>query len=63
MQPLDTKQLDYVYSLPYERWYPKCYESLGGVPVSTRYCFQLHTTVVVSVLVISAHSHFIRAER
>ena len=32
MQPLDTKQLDYVYSLPYERWYPKCYESLGGVP-------------------------------
>ena len=27
MQPLDTKQLDYVYSLPYERWYPKCYES------------------------------------
>lgn len=32
MQPLDTKQLDYVYSLPYERWYPKCYEKLGGVP-------------------------------
>lgn len=32
MQPLDTKQLDYVYSLPYERWYPSCYEKLGGVP-------------------------------
>lgn len=32
MQPLDTEQLDRVYSLPYERWYPKCYESLGGVP-------------------------------
>lgn len=32
MQPLNTKQLDYVYSLPYERWYPKCYEKLGGVP-------------------------------
>ena len=32
MQPLDTKQLDYVYSLPYERWYPQCYEKLDGVP-------------------------------
>lgn len=32
MQPLDTKQLDWVYSLPYERWYPPCYEKLGGVP-------------------------------
>ena len=32
MQTLDTKQLDYVYSLPYERWYPQCYEKLGGVP-------------------------------
>lgn len=32
MQPLNTKQLDYVYSLPYERWYPQCYEKLGGVP-------------------------------
>ena len=32
MQPLDTKQLDYVYSLPYERWYLQCYEKLGGVP-------------------------------
>lgn len=32
MQPLDTKQLDYVYSLPYERWYSQCYEKLGGVP-------------------------------
>lgn len=32
MQPLDTKQLDYVYTLPYERWYPQCYEKLGGVP-------------------------------
>ena len=32
MQPLDTAQLDWVYSLPYERWYPPCYEPLGGVP-------------------------------
>lgn len=32
MPPLDTKQLDYIYSLPYERWYPPCYEKLGGVP-------------------------------
>ena len=32
MQPLDTKQLDWVYALPYERWYPDCYETLGGVP-------------------------------
>lgn len=32
MHPLDTKQLDYIYSLPYERWYPKCYEKFGGVP-------------------------------
>ena len=47
MQPLDTKQLDYVYSLPYERWYPQCYEKLGGVPgiqevlfsITNRGCF------------------------
>ena len=32
MPPLNTKQLDYVYSLPYERWYPDCYKPLGGVP-------------------------------
>ena len=32
MQPLGTEQLDWVYSLPYERWYPPCCESLGGVP-------------------------------
>lgn len=32
MPPLDTKQLDYVYSLPYERAYPKCYDKFGGVP-------------------------------
>ena len=32
MQPLDTKQLDWVYALPYERWSPDCYEPLGGVP-------------------------------
>jgi len=32
MPPLNTKQLDYVYSLPYMRTYPKCYEKLGGVP-------------------------------
>ncbi len=32
MPPLNTKQLDYVYSLPYMRTYPKCYDKLGGVP-------------------------------
>lgn len=32
MSPLNTKELDYVYSLPYERGYPKCYEKLGRVP-------------------------------
>lgn len=32
MPPLDTEQLDWVYSLPYERRYPECYEKLGGVP-------------------------------
>ena len=35
----------------------------ASYPVSTKYCFQSHTTVVVSVLVISAHLLFIRAER
>ena len=32
MPPLNTEQLDKVYSLPYERYYPECYEELGGVP-------------------------------
>ena len=32
MPPLNTRQLDWVYALPYERWYPKCYDKLGGVP-------------------------------
>ena len=32
MPPLNTRQLDWVYSLPYERYYPECYEELGGVP-------------------------------
>lgn len=32
MPPLDTKQLDWVYALPYERRYPVCYEQQGGVP-------------------------------
>ena len=32
MPPLNTQQLDWVYSLPYERYYPPCYEELGGVP-------------------------------
>lgn len=41
MQPLDTKQLDYVYSLPYERWYPQCYEKLGGVPVIQEVLFSI----------------------
>lgn len=41
MQPLDTKQLDYVYSLPYERWYPQCYEKLGGVPGIQKVLFSI----------------------
>ncbi|MBR1482698.1 MAG: YgiQ family radical SAM protein [Ruminococcus sp.] len=32
MQPLNTEQLDWVYALPYMRWYPPCYDALGGVP-------------------------------
>lgn len=32
MHPLSTKELDDVYSLPYERGYPKCYDKSGGVP-------------------------------
>ncbi len=32
MPPLTTKELDYVYSLPYERTYHPSYEELGGVP-------------------------------
>lgn len=32
MPPLNTQQLDWVYSLPYERYYHPSYESLGGVP-------------------------------
>lgn len=29
---LTTPELDRIYSLPYERYYPPCYEKLGGVP-------------------------------
>ncbi len=32
MPPLTTEELDWVYSLPYERDYHPSYESLGGVP-------------------------------
>ncbi len=32
MPPLNTQQLDWVYSLPYERYYHPSCESLGGVP-------------------------------
>ncbi len=32
MPPLTTEELDWVYSLPYQRYYHPCYESLGGVP-------------------------------
>lgn len=32
MYPLNTGQLDHVYSLPYERYYHPSYEALGGVP-------------------------------
>ncbi|MBQ0098473.1 MAG: YgiQ family radical SAM protein [Oscillospiraceae bacterium] len=31
MPPLATEELDYVYSLPYERWYHPSYEKVGGV--------------------------------
>lgn len=31
MPELKTDELDYVYSLPYERWYHPSYESVGGV--------------------------------
>lgn len=32
MPPLTTKELDWVYSLPYQRFYHPSYESQGGVP-------------------------------
>lgn len=32
MRPLNTDELDHVYSLPYERYYHPSYETLGGVP-------------------------------
>lgn len=32
MPPLTQQELDWVYSLPYERTYHSCYEKLGGVP-------------------------------
>lgn len=32
MPPLCTDELDFVYSLPYERMYHPMYESMGGVP-------------------------------
>ncbi len=32
MPPLTTEELDYVYSLPYERAYHPSYEEFGGVP-------------------------------
>ncbi len=32
MRPLNTEELDRVYSLPYERYYHPSYEKLGGVP-------------------------------
>ena len=32
MPPLETAELDHVYSLPYMRTYPPCYEKEGGVP-------------------------------
>lgn len=31
MPPLTSKELDYVYDLPYERWYHPSYEKEGGV--------------------------------
>lgn len=32
MPPLTTEELDWVYSLPYERMFHPVYESMGGVP-------------------------------
>lgn len=63
MQPLDTKQLDYVYSLPYERWYPQCYENSAVYRVFRRYFSQLLITVVALALAISVRLRFIREER
>ena len=41
MQPLNTQQLDWVYSLPYERDYPRCYDALGGVPGFSEVMFSI----------------------
>lgn len=32
MPPLTQEEMDWVYSLPYERTYHPCYEKMGGVP-------------------------------
>jgi len=32
MPPLTTQELDWVYSLPYQRYYHPSYEAMGGVP-------------------------------
>ena len=41
MPPLNTEQLDRVYSLPYMRGYPKCYEKQGGVPGISEVMFSI----------------------
>ncbi len=41
MPPLNTQQLDHVYSLPYMRSYPKCYEKQGGVPGISEVMFSI----------------------
>ena len=41
MPPLNTEQLDWVYALPYERGYPKCYDRLGGVPGLSEVLFSI----------------------
>ncbi len=41
MPPLETEELDWVYSLPYMRTYHPMYESLGGVPGITEVEFSI----------------------
>ncbi|MDE6505945.1 MAG: YgiQ family radical SAM protein, partial [Eubacterium sp.] len=41
MPPLETEELDWVYSLPYMRTYHPIYESLGGVPGITEVEFSI----------------------
>lgn len=41
MPPLEREELDWVYSLPYMRTYPPCYEKMGGIPAITEVRFSI----------------------